>query len=89
MISTKVQKAKEILTTKQLDQREPEKRGELTKQLLFFPFKDDPSRFVQIKALLPEGMELTTRVSLTKTQISSFSQLPTYSEFLSRSLPIS
>lgn len=42
------------MTAKQLDQREPRKKGESTEQLLSFLLKDDPLKFMQIKALLPK-----------------------------------
>lgn len=53
MMPTKVQKATKISTIEQLDQRQPEKR-EPAKQLLSFLLKDDITKFVQIRAFLPE-----------------------------------
>lgn len=52
MMAINVQKASKTPTTEQLDQREPDKRREPIEQLLSFLLKDDPSKFVQVGALL-------------------------------------
>lgn len=54
MMATMVHKDSETLTTNQLDQREPKKRGVLAEQLISFSLKDDPSKMVQVNALVSE-----------------------------------
>lgn len=50
----KMQRASEVPTIEQLDQRETEKRGELIEQLFSFVLRDDSVKLVQVGALLPE-----------------------------------
>lgn len=53
-MASNISKPCEPPTPKYLDQRKPEKRGEMAKKLLSFTLKDDPTKTVQIEASLLE-----------------------------------
>lgn len=53
MMSTKMPKSIKVPIAEPLDQRDPKRKAEPTKMLLFFPLKDDPTKCIQIITLLP------------------------------------
>lgn len=71
LIMSKGYKASEVPTTKQLDQRELEKRGETAKQLLFFLLRNDLAKSMQVGALLLEKKRCQLLEFYTATLISS------------------
>lgn len=54
MISIKTPRSIKVPKAEPLDPRKLEKRVEPTKMLISFPLKNDPSKYIQIRSLLPK-----------------------------------